>query len=266
MSEDVLLETREGRVAILTLNRPDKLNALNMDLILALEDGVRRVATDDDVGCVVITGAGRGFCSGGDLGTKKKGGADADPDAPVLRASFEERMRSLHDSSFAGLVLHEMDKPTIAMINGPCAGAGITLAGACDFRFMGRSAMMKSAFNEVGLTGDYGGSWFWTQILGTAKAREFYLLSEKFDAERALAFGLVHRIYDDEALTGAVMELATRLAERKPWAARLTKTNLNYALHADLRDSLDREALSQTLASQALGAAFKQQRARETKA
>jgi 2-(1,2-epoxy-1,2-dihydrophenyl)acetyl-CoA isomerase len=263
MSDDVLLETREGRVAILTLNRPDKLNALNIDLILALEEGVKRVAADDDVGCVVRTGAGRGFCSGGDLGTRKKSGAEAEPDAPVLRAAFEERMRTLHDSSFAGLILHEMDKPTIAMINGPCAGAGITLAGACDFRFMGRSAMMKSAFNEVGLTGDYGGSWFWTQILGTAKAREFYLLSEKFDAERALDFGLVHRLFDDEALREATMEVAQQLAKRKPWAARLTKKNLNYALHADIRDALDREALSQTLASQALGAAIKQAKAKE---
>jgi 2-(1,2-epoxy-1,2-dihydrophenyl)acetyl-CoA isomerase len=149
------------------------------------------------------------------------------------------------------------------MINGPCAGAGITLAGACDFRFMGRSAMMKSAFNEVGLTGDYGGSWFWTQILGTAKAREFYLLSEKFDAERALSFGLVHRLFDDEALREATMEVAQQLAKRKPWAARLTKKNLNYALHADLRDALEREALSQTLASQALGAAIKQAKAKE---
>jgi 2-(1,2-epoxy-1,2-dihydrophenyl)acetyl-CoA isomerase len=181
----------------------------------------------------------------------------------VLRAAFEERMRTLHDSSFAGLILHEMDKPTIAMINGPCAGAGITLAGACDLRFMGRSAMMKSAFNEVGLTGDYGGSWFWTHILGTAKAREFYLLSEKYDAERALDFGLVHRLFDDEALREATMEVAQQLAKRKPWAARLTKKNLNYALHADLRDALEREALSQTLASQALGAAIKQAKAKE---
>jgi 2-(1,2-epoxy-1,2-dihydrophenyl)acetyl-CoA isomerase len=263
MSEDLLLETREGRVAILTLNRPEKLNALNMDLILALEEGVKRVASDDDVGCVVLTGAGRGFCSGGDLGTKKKGGAEADPDAPVLRAAFEERMRSLHDTSFAGQILHEMDKPTIAMINGPCAGAGITLAGACDLRFMARSGMMKSAFNEVGLTGDYGGSWFWTQILGTAKAREFYLLSERFDAGRALEFGLVHRVMEDQELRVATLEIAQRLAERKPWAARLTKKNLNYALHADLRDALEREALSQTLASQALGASIKQTRAKE---
>jgi 2-(1,2-epoxy-1,2-dihydrophenyl)acetyl-CoA isomerase len=263
MSDDVLLEHREGRVAILTLNRPDKLNALNQDLILALEDAVKQVAADDSVGCVVLTGAGRGFCSGGDLGTTKKSGADADTDAPVLRAVFEERMRALHDSSYAGLILHEMDKPTIAMINGPCAGAGITLAGACDLRFMGQLAMMKSAFNEVGLTGDYGGSWFWTQILGTAKAREFYLLSEKYDAQRALDFGLVHRVFDDEVLRDATLEIACRLAERKPWAARLTKKNLNYALHADLRDALDREALSQTLASQALGAAIKQSSARK---
>ena len=154
-----------------------------------------------------------------------------------------------------------MDKPTIAMVNGPCAGAGMSLAAACDFRFIGRSAVMKSAFNEVGLTGDYGGSWFWTNILGTAKARELYLLCEKFDAERALAFGLAHRIFDDSALEAQTLAIAHGLATRRPWAARLSKKNLNFALHGSLRETLACEALSQTLASQALGAAAKQTRA-----
>jgi 2-(1,2-epoxy-1,2-dihydrophenyl)acetyl-CoA isomerase len=253
----VLLESRIGRVAILTLHRPERLNALDRALIVALEEAVHRVAADDQVGCVVLTGSGRGFCSGGDLTTKKISGAESDPAAPVLRGSFEARMRELRASMNAGLWLHEMDKPTIAMINGPCAGAGMSLASACDLRFAAQSAAFKSAFNEVGLTGDYGGAWFWTKILGSARARELYLLGDKLDAGEALRIGIVSRVYADAELYDKTIAIATRLAENKPWSARLTKQSLNAAETGGLREVLDREALNQTLASQALGLSIK---------
>lgn len=259
--EPLVLERDESRVRILTLNRPDVLNALNAELMAALDDAVRRAAVDDAVGCVVLTGAGRGFCSGGDLNTRRPPAGDGE--GPVLVSAFEQRVRDLRRPMEAARLLHEMDKPTIAMVNGPCAGAGTALAGACDLRFAGDSAVFKTAFNEVGLTGDYGGSWFWTRILGTAKVREFYLLSEKFDAARALSYGLVHRVLPDGELVAHTLELAGRLASRKPWAARLTKRNLNLAQTGTLAQTLDAEALHQTMASQALGQAMKQRKASE---
>jgi 2-(1,2-epoxy-1,2-dihydrophenyl)acetyl-CoA isomerase len=143
------------------------------------------------------------------------------------------------------------------MINGPCAGAGMSLASACDLRFAAQSAAFKSAFNEVGLTGDYGGAWFWTKILGSARARELYLLGDKLDAGEALRIGIVSRVYADAELYDKTIAIATRLAENKPWSARLTKQSLNAAETGGLREVLDREALNQTLASQALGLSIK---------
>jgi 2-(1,2-epoxy-1,2-dihydrophenyl)acetyl-CoA isomerase len=112
-------------------------------------------------------------------------------------------------------LLFEMDKPTIAMINRACIGAALSLAAACDFRFSNRSAIFRAAFNEVGLSGDYGGSWLWTQNLGTAKAREFYLLSERYDATRALTFGLTQRLFEDGDLRARTLEIAHKFSGRK---------------------------------------------------
>ena len=146
------------------------------------------------------------------------------------RSSTETRTRWLRRSAEASRLLHEAPKPVIAMINGACAGAGLSLAAACDFRFAARSAKFRPAFTANGMPGDYGGSWLWTQILGTAKARQLYMIDEKRDAEAALAFGLIDRIYDDEALSAETMTLARQLAALPAGGLAYAKANLNAAL------------------------------------
>ena len=257
MLEEVLLEERDGRVAILTLNRPDTLNALNPALMRGFLDAVTALADDDTVGCVVVTGAGRGFCSGGDM---RASGAAADAAANASTSTededretaLEKRISWLRRSVEATRLLHEMGKPTIAMINGACAGAGLSIAGACDLRFGAASAKFVSAFTSIGMPGDYGGSWYWTQILGAGKARQLYLLSEKMNAEEGLAFGMIDRLYDDELLRAETLTVAHRLADLPSTGFYYAKENLNAASQESLAASLDRESRNMMLARQAL--------------
>lgn len=260
MSEE-LLETIEDGIATLTLNRPEVLNALNPSLMKTLYAALQRIAADSTIACVVLTGAGRGFCAGGDIKARARGArteassvdvVEQVPKAARAAQSFEDRVAWLRRSSEAARLLHDMGKPTIAMINGACAGAGLALAGACDLRYAGRSAVFTSAFARAGLSGDFGGSYFWTRILGTAKARELYLLSEKFDAQAAFDFGLVNRICDDDELRTAVMAVANRFPKTSKWSADYIKRNLNAAEQGTLAQILDLEALTQTLSSRAL--------------
>jgi 2-(1,2-epoxy-1,2-dihydrophenyl)acetyl-CoA isomerase len=248
---DVLTERVEGRVAVLTLNRADSLNALDSLLMRRLAEGVRRVAEDDAIGCVVLTGAGRGFCSGGDVKSISRA-RNSDTSEPGPRGSIESRTRWLRRSVEAARLLHEMPKPTIAMINGACAGAGLSLAAACDFRFAAASAKFRPAFTANGMPGDYGGSWLWPRILGDAKARQLYLIDEKRDAVAALAFGLIDRIYADSELEAETMALAARLAALPPGGLAYAKDNLNAASAETFAQSLDRESLNMMLARNAL--------------
>jgi 2-(1,2-epoxy-1,2-dihydrophenyl)acetyl-CoA isomerase len=253
----ILIEQSDG-VAKLTLNRPDVLNALNDDLMAALLVAVSSVAEDESVRCVVLTGAGRGFCAGGDLNNRAAKG-----DVRPPRLTFEERQAKLREFSETARLLHEMPKPTIAMINGPCAGAGVGLVGACDLRFGGRSASIRTAFVEVGLAGDYGSSWFWTRLLGGAKARELLLMSEKFDAESALAFGLLTRLFGDDQLLTQTMSVARRFASKNPWAYKFAKDSLNRGETNELAAQLDVEAYNSTAASREIGRAAKARAERE---
>lgn len=149
----------------------------------------------------------------------------------------------------AARLLHDMAKPTIAMINGPCAGAGFSLAGACDLRFAGESAVLTSAFTRAGLSGDYGGAWFWTQILGTARARQLYFLSERIDARRALALGMVNEVFADDVLSARTMEIAHRIANGPRWAFAYAKRNLNAAEDTSMDRVLGLEAMSMSLSA-----------------
>lgn len=252
VEEQDLLETQDGRVTTLTLNRPQSLNALNPSLMRRLVEAVARLAEDDKVGCVVLTGAGRGFCSGGDVRDMNKAADDRVAGAASTKTSFESRTRWLRRSVDVSRLLFEMPKPAIAMINGPCAGAGLSLAAACDFRLSAQSAKFVAAFLGNGMPGDYGGSWLWTRILGPAKARQLYLLDEKRSAEQALAFGLVDQVHPDERLREETMTLAHRLAALAPSGVGYAKANLNAALTESLAQSLDRESLNMMLARNAL--------------
>lgn len=252
MSTSPVLVTLEEGVALVTLNRPEQLNALDSPMMDTLPGVLRDLAYNRKVACVVLTGAGRGFCAGGDLKARQ-----AELDARALLPEDEQRelaspfniealLRARIDSARQ---LHDMPKPTIAMINGPVAGAGLSLAGACDLRYAARSAVFNCAFTRAGLAGDHGGSWFWTRILGTAKARELYFLPRNLSAAEALEFGLVHGVHDDAALRDAVLGLARRLAAGPRWAYAYAKNNLNLAEDGTLEQVLRVEATNMGLSS-----------------
>jgi 2-(1,2-epoxy-1,2-dihydrophenyl)acetyl-CoA isomerase len=231
-----LLYRLENRVAVLTLNRPERLNALTKDMMQALRSTLAECAVDEAVGCVVVTGAGRAFCAGGDVQVQAKTAAAGSKETP------ERRTDLLRASMEASRLLHEMPKPTIAMLNGVAAGAGLSLALACDLRIVGRSARMTTAFAKVGLSGDYGGTWFLTRLVGTARARELYFTSEVLDADRIAALDLANRVVADEVLEQETLTLAERLANGPSVALRYMKRNLNVAEHGDLAAGLDSEA------------------------
>jgi 2-(1,2-epoxy-1,2-dihydrophenyl)acetyl-CoA isomerase len=252
-----LIETRDGRVALLTLNRPDSLNALNPSLMRTLTETLQSIAEDESVGCVVLTGAGRGFCSGGDTRAIAKATNERAEGVEAKPRTTEERAQWLRRCAEASRLLHDMPKPTIAMINGPCAGAGLSMAGACDFRFAGASATFFGAFTSNGMPGDYGSSWVWTQVLGAAKARQLILLDEKRDAAAAHAFGIVDRLYANEALREETMKVAHVLASRPPSGLALAKANLNAAHTLAFDAYLDLESLNMMRGREALIAARK---------
>ena len=154
-------------------------------------------------------------------------------------------------------LLHEMPKPTIAMVNGPVAGAGIGIAGACDLRFAGRSATFLSAFDRIGAGGDFGSSYFWTKIVGSGVAREIFFLGEKYDAESALAKGIYTRLFDDAVLRSETLEAAHRLANGPRMGYRYMKSNLNIAEDSAFETALDHEALNMGLSTTATAQIYK---------
>ena len=238
MSQDLLESVADG-VALLTMNRPDRLNAMSRPMLDALLEALPRLADDPDVGAVVLTGAGRGFCAGGDVKAMAAG-----TEAGV--GGLEERAQSLRSRMEASRWLHEMPKPTIAMVKGPAAGAGLSLALACDMRVAGESARFGTAFARVGYSGDFGGSYFLTQLVGTAKARELYYTADLLDAAQALSLGLVNRVVPDATLEAETMALASRLAHGPRVALRYMKRNMNAAETGTLKDVFDLEAWHHT--------------------
>jgi 2-(1,2-epoxy-1,2-dihydrophenyl)acetyl-CoA isomerase len=231
-----LIETVTDRIATLTLNRPDRLNALSSPMIDALLEALPRLGADPQVAVVVLTGAGRGFCAGGDVksmaeGTSQLGAADA-----------VQRLRGRMEVS---RLLHEIPKPTIAMVNGPAAGAGLAMALACDLRIASESARFITAFVKVGFSGDFGGSYFLSKLIGTGKARELYYTGDPLDAKQALALGVVNEVVPDFELLDATMALAGRLAGGPGIALGLMKQNFTAAETGSLSALLDLEALHQ---------------------
>jgi 2-(1,2-epoxy-1,2-dihydrophenyl)acetyl-CoA isomerase len=240
-NEHLLAERRDG-VLSLTLNQPDKLNALSDQMIAGLLDELGRAAHDAVVRCVVVSGAGRGFCSGGDVSRMRERN---EGDGPGL--TVEQRMASLRRAEEASLMLHELPKPTIAALNGAAAGAGLSIALACDLRIAADSARLVTAFARVGFSGDFGGTWLMTRLVGPARAKEFYFLADPIDAKEALALGLVNRVVPAGSLMAETSALAKRLASGPAIAYGYMKANINAALTADFRTLLDREAVGQTL-------------------
>jgi len=235
-----LLEHTEGKVAILTMNRPQSLNALSGEMMDALLQALQRLSTDTDIGCIVLTGAGRGFCAGGDVKGMAAGHSEnKGSNRPV---SMEVRANGLRASMEISKLLHEMPKPTIAMVRGPAAGAGLSLALACDIRMASDTVKLTTAFAKVGASGDFGGSYFLTKIVGSAKARELYFTSAKVDAETALRLGMVNHVIPDAELESGTMELAQQIANGPTIAHEYMKKNLNAAEGTTLDQVFDMEA------------------------
>jgi 2-(1,2-epoxy-1,2-dihydrophenyl)acetyl-CoA isomerase len=224
----VLLREVVDRIGIITLNRPERRNALNGTLVAALDAAVKEVAVDPEVKVVVLTGAapeGRhgGFCSGGDV----KDGSGPGMELGVPPGALDGDL-ARHDEH-AAMLLHLMPKPTIAMVGGPAVGAGFSLAGACDLRFASDDAVLAAGFAANGLSGDYGGTVFWTGIVGTAMARELYLLNEKLSAEEAARRGMVHAVFPAERLREETLARARAMARIPADLSGRIKSNLNEA-------------------------------------
>jgi len=230
----------EDRVAVLTMNRPKRRNALSGAMLRGMENVLAEVETDPDVGCVVLTGAEGAFCAGGDV----KGMAGEGGGSGGRRPSLDEAIhrQRLSQRRTAGK-LYSMPKPTLAALPGAAAGAGLSLALACDLRIAAEGAILTTAFANVGFAGDYGGTFFMTKLIGAAKARELYFLSDKLDAAQAADLGLVNRVVPADALEKETQALAHRLAHGPTVAYRYMKENINRALTgAELDDCLDLEA------------------------
>jgi 2-(1,2-epoxy-1,2-dihydrophenyl)acetyl-CoA isomerase len=236
-SEDMLAEVKSG-VAILTLNRPEARNAMSAGMNQALQQTLASVEVDPDVKCIVLTGAGKGFCAGGDVKGMAASGDGTVGERTIDGAIHEQRV---HQRATAGK-LFKMPKPTIASLPGAAAGAGLSFALACDLRIMASNAIMTTAFARVGFSGDYGGTYFMSQLVGSAKARELYYLSDRVSAEEALRLGLTNWVCEPEELAEKTMEIAQRLAAGPTVAYRYMKENLNRALGGEVDDCLDLEA------------------------
>jgi len=231
----------EHGVATITFNRPQKRNALSDVLTPALRTLLLALETDASVRCLVLTGAGNSFCAGGDVGSmdetwgeSKKSSGDIPIEADVL--ALQEKQRTL------SLRLFEHPKPTIASLPGPAAGAGFCIALACDLRIAAESAFVTAAYGRLGLSGDYGGSWFLTHLVGPARAKEIYYTSRRLDAAECLKFGIVNEVVPDADLQTRTLQMARSLADAAPIALRYMKKNLNFALQSDLASCLDLEA------------------------
>jgi len=235
---EVVLARVEDRVAFITLNRPERRNALSLEMFTGLERALVDAETSDDVGCVVLTGAGGAFCAGGDVKGMAKSSGSGGPGRGIDALIHTQR---LWQRGTAGRI-YEMPKPVIASLPGAAAGAGLSLALACDLRIASETAILLTAFANVGFSGDFGGSFFMTQLVGSAKARELYYLSERIGAQEALRLGLLNRLVPAEKLEAATLELAGRIAHGPGVAFRYMKENLNRAVGGELRECLDLEA------------------------
>lgn len=240
--DQVLIESFDAGVLTLTMNRPERLNALSPAMLRDLHAALEKAAADHAVGAIVLTGAGRAFCSGGDVKAMAEGGA--------RELTYDERVQRLRRSMEVARLLHEIAKPTVAMLRGATAGAGLALALACDLRVASETARLTTAFAKVALSGDFGGSYFLTRLVGPAKARELYFTSPSLDAKEALALGLVNRVVADGELERETRALALALAEGPRVTLGYMKENMNLAEHAGLSEVMDAEALRHTRCAQ----------------
>jgi enoyl-CoA hydratase/carnithine racemase len=231
MSDSISYDV-DGAVATITLNRPDALNALTVEMKVALREALERASEDAAVRAVVLTGAGRGFCVGQDLREHADGLAAGDLALRTVRDHYNPIVRALA----------AMPKPVIAAVNGPAAGAGASLAFACDFRLASDKANFMMAFARVGLGPDTGASWTLQRLVGYGRAMAMLMLAEPVSAEQALEMGLVNAVVPGDTLAGAAAELAAKLAAGPTVAYAGIRRAMETAAHADLATALETEA------------------------
>ena len=238
--ENILLFEKKDGYAIITMNRPDKLNALNDEITFKLQDALKEAEKDPEVRAVILTGAGRGFCPGQDLANRNF--SDNSKERPSLGDSIRRRYNPII------LKLRRMEKPIIAAVNGVAAGAGASLAFACDIRIASENATFVQSFTRVGLVPDSGATFVLPRLVGLTKAFELMITADKIDAKTALELGLVNRVVPQEQVMPEAIEWATRLAKGPTKAFGLTKRAVNKAIFPDLEELLENEAYLQEIA------------------
>ncbi|GAB3108369.1 enoyl-CoA hydratase [Janibacter alkaliphilus] len=236
-TEHVLTDRRDG-VLTITLNRPERRNAMSREMVEGLAEHLEQAAGDDTVGAVVLTGAGRAFCAGGDVqqfdedGGEGGGATEVDPDAVALQVAQQRATVSR---------IHTLPQPVVAALPGAAAGAGLGLALAADLRIGTPRTVVATAFATVGLSGDYGVAWLLDRLVGPAVARELLLLNPRLDGQRCLELGLVNQLVAEDELAGAAHDLAARLAAGPRPALGHIKRNLVDAPGLSLEESMERE-------------------------
>lgn len=237
---DMVLQKLEGGLLTITMNRPERKNALNPEMVAGLVEAARRAADDPEVRAVLFKGAGGSFCVGGDVKSMAAGRA------PL---PFEVKMANLRRGMEVSRILHQMPKPVVAQLDGAAAGAGLSMALSCDLRVASESCKITTAFAKVGFSGDYGGTYFLTQLLGSARARELYLTSPVLTSKEAHAIGMVAKVVPDAEIDAAAHELALSLAQGPSIALGYIKRNINNAEHLPLEDCFGGEAIHHTRCS-----------------
>lgn len=232
MPENVLLTEVHGRVAMMTLNRPEKLNAINVPLLAEAAAVLKRWSRDPDIGAIVVTGSGRAFCAGGDVSMMAR-----DDSASTL----EQKIDGLRDMQELSWLLYSSPKVTIASVNGFAMGAGLGICLSCDLRIASSAAKFGTAYAKVGYGGDFGTTWLLTHYAGAPKAKEMFFLADPIDAAEAQRIGLVNRVVEPDGLAAETLAVASRIAEGPLTSYRYMKANVNAAATMDFRASLDRE-------------------------
>ena len=235
MGTDPLKALKGDGLGKIIMNRPEARNAMSDEMNAAMMATLEDFENDSEVRAVILTGSEGAFCAGGDV--KGMANKKDDPKQTIDIAIHEQR---IHQRGTSGK-LFKMPKPTIAAVNGPAAGAGMSYALSCDLRIMSNSAFFTTAFAKVGFSGDYGGSYFMTQLVGLSKAKELYFLSDKIPAEEALKLGLTNWVVKHEELEQKALEIAKQLAEGPAVAFRYMKEILNRAVSGEVDDCLDLE-------------------------
>ncbi len=236
---DHLIETFENGVCTLTMNRPQARNAMSSSMMAGLSEAIPRVAADRNVRAVVLTGAGGAFCAGGDV----KGFATESGETAGEAPSLEERVQGLRSAMELSRILHEMPKPTLAIIPGAAAGAGLSLALACDLRFALDTAKITTAFSKIGASGDYGGSYFLPYLVGAAKAKELYFSADVISGQQAFEMGLVNKVASADTFEAESKAYGEYLAGLPTVAIGYMKKNINASQHGSLSDVFDLEAM-----------------------